>query len=1073
MRLRRRSTDEVERRVAAIWADVLAVDAVEPDDDFFDLGGNSLAAIEIAGRAASELGAAVSPTTVFATRTLEAFAQTVREARRASAAAPGRRLRTALSPWEAETWAMKSYDADAQPIGCEVIWLDGPLDSDALAAAFDELVRRHEILRTVYALEDGRPTAHVRPAEPGVLTRVAVRARDVDREIARARETPIDPDAAPPWRVRLLRVTATSHVLVIVLHEVISDNEGYGALLRDLARLYAARVAPEAAAPLEPPLQYRALLHAAPHADPATARRHWDDVLATAPMTLPAPAGFVATRASTPEDTVRARRRVPAVADALLLLARPEGATPFMAYLASFYLALHRWSGADRLAVTAAAANRPRSGQRDVIGLFSRILPLDVDLSDRPSFLSLLARTRDRVLAGFHFADGLPLARPALRVGGLAGLSEYPPSFRLLDDDVVHRLELPGVRARMPETGFVTGWMHMEVRIGSRRPAEVSLASFAGWRKEDAERMLDEWEQLLAVAVADPGRDLEWILGAVRPHRSRRARERRGTPPRRAATRLDELVERHVASCASAPAVRSRGETLSYGELGRQATALAGELRAASVTPGTVVGVALEPSARLVVAMLAILRLDATCALLPSGWTSGQPDATGCAVAITAGEGREAIVAPPRSAVAPSHAGAALLVQSAGTTGQPRVVALTHATLVEQVERVLETYEIGRDDRVLHVNGPGWRLWGLAVWPYLASGACVVVQPAASSDAGSRLTPDVATDVTVAAVPPPLARELAPRDGGNGSLRLLRVQGPGQGPASAAVAAAPPVVAREYGVVEAGGLVLSQRTGAMEADPQATVAARVRDDRVEVRDAYDRTAAIGAAGELCLCVGDDLVRTGDVGCVDPTGEVRFLGRRVDEIDFHGFPLARAMPRVEEVLADHPAVRVAATTWLRGGELLVACLILDAPVAEQELDDWLFRQARHLVRPAAYVAVEDLPLREDGSVCRETLCQDVLADWRPRHASAEPIERELLKLWRKVLRSRDVGVADSFFARGGTLADGLELAVRARSAGIRLTPQLLLSGRTITRLAPRLGGDRRGERLVRQAPARQR
>jgi acyl carrier protein len=218
------SVEPVEHQVCEIWATVLGRERVGLDDDFFALGGDSFAAVQIGLRASVAFECEVPIEAIFEARTVESFAALVRET-----AAPRRRQSRRRSdrptPHEATTWATCAYDPTLRPHAGDAFTLHGPLDPAALERAFTELVRRHETLRTVYPQVDHRPTVRVLPPEPLRLnvTEISRRgAREGNAAVHAAMDEtigqPFDYTTTPPFRMQLLRVNPKTHVLVLAAH---------------------------------------------------------------------------------------------------------------------------------------------------------------------------------------------------------------------------------------------------------------------------------------------------------------------------------------------------------------------------------------------------------------------------------------------------------------------------------------------------------------------------------------------------------------------------------------------------------------------------------------------------------------------------------------------------------------------------------------------------------------------------------------------------------------------------------------------------------------------------------------
>lgn len=1068
MRARLEQAD-VEQRLPGIWAEVLGCEPPRPQDDFFALGGNSLGAVELAARTSAAFGVEVPATAVFGARTVAAYASVVLErdgAPARGAARPARHDREALAPWEATVWAWAFYGSGIEAQSVDAFVLEGPLDVAALERAASDVVRRHEILRTVYPEVACRPRARVLPAAPvriplTDLARGAHRRRGdaLRRELARLRAEPLDYRIEPPLRLHLLRLEAERHVLAVAVHEIVCDGQGYVAFLRDLARRYDEHVGAAAADAAPPPLQYRDAIHLRHDADAAAGDRHWERVLREAPLALPLPfpsGGRVSGTEPFGGDERAAAALTRDLAAGLGALAAQEAATPFMAYAAAYALLLHRWTGEREVVLESSAANRARADLQDVVGMFARMLPFPVDVGDEPSFRTLLRRMRDTALTAFHYADRLPVVDALQLLDGIPGLSGRSPYFRLRDPAQEPLLRLARIAARRLERDEPSGALHGEVRLRDDGSAELAISSnLPGWAPGELDGMARCFVELLTAAVAQPDRP----IGSLGPQ-GRPATVRDATGPDGDAERLHELVERRAREDPRAIAVRAPDETLDYGTLDARAQEVALRLRAAGTGSGVAVPIPLEPSAHALVTALAALKAGATCMV------GGADDAPGGArpvPAVDAPEGAQPVSADgaPGAQPVPTDALAggdvAFLIATAGVTGAPRWIALRHEQLVRHALRQRAACRLGPHDVALHTAGPGVRAWALSPWPYLAAGAQVVVAPAAGAEPPAA----PAAEITVAGLAPAEAsRWLAAPRARRPRLRLVRAQGHGALSLPDARALDGVSVVREYAVSEAGGVVLTERARG-STDAWAGVAAGPGEigAPLVVLDDYGNVAADGAVGELAIGAG--AVRTGDVGRRRADGTVEFLGRRADEARFRGFRLNPCMQLVEEALGSHPAVAAAVAAWEPQDGALVAVAVprRGALPTRGDLDRWLLEHQSGWLLPARYLAVEAIPRRADGSPDRPALARRAHAARVVRRGPATPTERALLKVWRRVLGRRRIGVEENFFALGGTFVHGVELARRAAEAGVGYETNALFILPTIAGLAALIDSER--------------
>ncbi|HEV2735687.1 MAG TPA: condensation domain-containing protein, partial [Longimicrobiaceae bacterium] len=501
--------------------------------------------------------------------------------------------------------------------------LRGVLDAAALAGSLAEIVRRHEALRTVFAFVDGRPAQTVAPAgglDLPVTDLSGLPAEEREHAMLRlAREQvarPFDLARGPLFRARLVRLAAEEHVLLIAVHHIVSDGWSMGVLFRELSALYAAlsRGQPSPLAPLPVQPADFALWQRRWLAGGMLERQlaWWRERLAGAPPLLALPTD----RPRPPVQRFRgalAYRWLPdALAAGARALARREGATSFMVFLAAFQALLARYSGQDDVSVGTQAAGRTRAETEGLIGFFVNTLVLRCDLSDDPGFGALLARAREAAL-GAHAHQDVPFERVVEALEPERTLS-YTPLFQvqLVFQNVPGlAVELPGLSITGVDVDQGTNKFDLSLYVqetphGTRATLGYDTDLFDA---ATAERMLARLERLLAGAAADPWRpvsSLPLLDDAERAEVVHAWNRTEAEYPREAC--LHTLFEARARRAPDAVAIRFLGGSMTYGELDRRAGRLARWLRGRGVGPEVTVGICMERGFEMLVAVLGILK---------------------------------------------------------------------------------------------------------------------------------------------------------------------------------------------------------------------------------------------------------------------------------------------------------------------------------------------------------------------------------------------------------------------------------------------------------------------------------
>ncbi|WP_279576437.1 non-ribosomal peptide synthase/polyketide synthase [Actinomadura nitritigenes] len=518
-----------EELLAALWSDVLGLDRVGTGDDFFELGGHSLLATQVVSRIRAAAGVEVPLSLLFDHPTVRGLAAALASSAPRLAVPPvepvGREAPLPPSFGQQRLWFLDRLDPGSPEYNIPVaLRLAGPLDVDALRAAFGALVERHEVLRTRLVEEDGVPWQIVDPpSETGAgLELVDLAARGGDPEtlagelLAADADAPFDLAAGPLVRGRVLRLRPDDHVLSLCLHHVVSDEWSAGVLRRELWELYGAfrRGEPSPLPPL--PVQY---------ADFAVWQRdrlrgevldgqlaYWRERLAGVPV-LDLPTDRPRPVVRTGAGAVVGFEIPEATAEGLREVARRTGSTMFMTLLAAFGALLGRYAGQDDLAVGTPIAGRSRAETEGLAGFFVNTLVLRADLRGDPTFTELVGRTRTAALGAYAHQD-LPFEQLVDALQPERHRSRHPLFQVMFDygqggrDDGGAGPDLGGLDVWDLDLPHTTAKFDLEMALGE--DGEGRLGGSVEYSTElfdeaTVRRLIDHFLLLLAAVADDPG----------------------------------------------------------------------------------------------------------------------------------------------------------------------------------------------------------------------------------------------------------------------------------------------------------------------------------------------------------------------------------------------------------------------------------------------------------------------------------------------------------------------------------------------------------------------------------------
>jgi amino acid adenylation domain-containing protein len=627
--------DPVARAITTIWQDLLGIAGIGSEDDFFELGGHSLLATQVVSRIRDVLRVELPLQAFFDTPTVAGLCAAVAAAGREASLSTApplvpvpRDRDLPLSFAQQRLWLIHQLapasDAYNVPLG---VRLRGTLRIAALARTFEEIVRRHESLRTRFAERDGEPVQVIGSPDPVALPLVDLsglpgRQREpLARRLAgAAARVPCDQAHGPLLRIWLLRLSAGEHLALLNLHHIVTDGWSMGVLVQEICVIYTALVTgrPVELPPL--PLQY---------ADFAVWQRRWlaGEILARQLAFWRATLGTDPPPLALPVDRPRAADRIwggasrrfelrQGLRQALQSFAQERGATLFMALLAGWSALLHRYSGAPAILIGSPVANRTRLALEPLIGFFVNTLVLRADLAGDPAVAELLARLRAASVAAQAHQDA-PFERLVEELQTVRDLSRSPLFQTLFvlqnaPDPPAHLpdLELSLLDHEVRSAQFDLTFQVREISDGLLVTLIYSTDLFDPTTAQRIERHL---VTLLGGLASDPTRRVSELplLDAAERHQVTLGWS--AELPAEEPALLHRRFAAQAAAAPSAPALVSEGRTLTYGELDRGANRLAHHLRRLGVGPETVVGVAVERPAPAATALLAILKAGGAC----------------------------------------------------------------------------------------------------------------------------------------------------------------------------------------------------------------------------------------------------------------------------------------------------------------------------------------------------------------------------------------------------------------------------------------------------------------------------
>ena len=1002
----------VEEIVAGIWSDVLQLERISVNENFFSLGGHSLLVTQVIARVREVFKIELPVRSMFEASTLAEFAERVENERLVQTAgalpllprAPGAEL--PLSFAQQRLWFLHQLAPGNSFYNMPVaLRMTGELDHAAVERCLNEIIRRQESLRTSFIAVEGKPRQLIAGELTASLPLTDLSALETSEQAEQIRQwtdreakQSFDLTQAPLARARLLKLCDDEHILLFTMHHIISDGWSLGVLVNEVVEIYSAIVTGNEISLPHLQVQY---------ADYAIWQRQWFDgakfeeqlaywrqELQDVPkLQLPGDHRRAAIQsfAGASHNFTFSRRLTEGAKE----LSRRNGATLYMTLLATFDVLLARYTGQEDIVVGSPIANRTQREVEGLIGFFVNTLVMRTDVSGNPDFSELIGRVREVALNAYAHQD-MPFERLVEELEPERDLSRQP-LFQVMfavQNAPMRPLELPNLtispmRLETSTTRFdleLTIWETEEGRLTGEFRCSSDVFDIASMR-----RMAGHLETLLENIVDGPAQSIWSVPLLTTDEEHQLLVEWNDTQADRAAqpASVTRWFEQQVERTPDAAALTAGSVTLTYRELNARANQLAHHLRRLGVERETLVGVYLERSAEMIVALLATLKAGGSYvplnpeyprqrlalmmddAALPfivtqQALLDGLPETGARVICVERETAIIAELADSNPATESAAGDVAYIIYTSGSAGKPKGVRVAHGNLVHTLMGSVETFDFKAADAMPCLAAMSFDISLFEVLnPLLTGGRLLLVSREEVLDLDALLAH--LDGVTIFHAVPSLLRQIVghlKQEPGNegrfANVRLIFTGGEAVPPdliGEAQKVFTNAAIKVLYGPTEATIICASYAVG-----PAAEVAGHMigrplPNVRLRVYDAHFNLAPVGVAGELYLggggiahgylnhaeltnerfveIEGERYYRTGDRVRYLADGNLEFLGRIDEQVKIRGFRIE--LGDIETALNSHPMIQESVATVNEneaGDKRLVAYVVQDPTYIEE-------------------------------------------------------------------------------------------------------------------------------------------
>ena len=1040
--------NSTEKQLAAIWSQVLGLEKVGIHNNFFELGGHSLKATQVISGIRETFAVELPLRYLFSSPTIEELAKELARVIDSNLLPRGTVEAKAIAPRKADAvltlsfaqerlWFLNQLEGESATYNIPSAWhLNGQLSIGALEAAVNEIIRRHEILRTTFTTQNGVPTQAIAAAQPMTIPVIDLQqipeteqSQSVQNGISAEAQHPFNLATDPLIRVKVWRLNSQSHVLMFNIHHIVFDGWSMGVFWQELSALYQAFSCGETSPLPELQIQY---------ADYALWQReffqeilketqinYWKTQLQGAPQLLELPADYARPSVQTFRGGTESFQLDKKLTKKLQQLSQRSGCTLFMTLLAAWSSWLYRYSGQSDILVGSPIANRNRVELEPLIGFFVNTLVMRTQFKDNESFADVLKSVRQTALDAYAHQD-IPFEQLAIELQPNRSLS-YNPLFQVMfawQNAEMGTLEFPGIRGTQIEPETVVSKFDLTLSMSETESGLIGFWEYNSdlFDRSTIRRWIQHFQVLLEAIVTNPQQRVDRLPLLTENECDRLLVEWNDTATDYPQDKcIHQLFEAQVELTPDAVALVFEGQELTYSELNSRANQLAHYLQKLGVQPETLVGICVERSIEMIVGLLGIwkaggayLPIDPTypsdriaymlensqvpILLTQNHRTATVPEYHGHRIALDSDWDFISTENKDNPIGMVTSQNLAYMIYTSGSTGKPKGVLVGHQGLCNLASAQIGLFDVKKTSRILQFFSIAFdgAIWEIVM--ALCSGARLCLIPPESVRLASELKQLLQKhSITHLTVVPSALATLSCDD--LPTLQTMIVAGE----------ACPPELVQKwskgrrffnaYGPTEY--TVCATVTECSDRNQKPSIGRPIANTQIYILDKLFQPVPIGAIGELYIGGAGvargylnraemtkqrfipnpfsqeteaRIYKTGDLARYLPNGDIEFLGRIDYQVKIRGLRIE--LGEIEAAIAHHPQVKeviVIAREDIPGDKRLVAYIVPGSTVPSvNELRFFLKTKLPDYMVPSAFVSLEQLPLTPNGKIDRRAL-----------------------------------------------------------------------------------------------------
>lgn len=1094
-----RSLNPIEEKLYHLWGEVLGKTPASKDAHFFQMGGQSLKAMVLLTRIRQELGVNIAWADIFTYPTFQELANFIQKAQRwhdEPIARTGNNPYYPVSPVQRQLFALEQARKMGTTYHTPIVWLiEGELDFVRLQQSIQELINRHEVFRTTFHYVQGELMQQIHDEINWTIKKLKASDEQEAMQMIATLIRPFELLKHPLFRVGLIEISSTKHLLILDLHHLICDGISMGILYREFAQLYQQKQLPalsyqykDYAVWIQKQLDTNRL---------QTAKDFWLNQFSTEIPVLNLPTDD--RRPAQPRfNGEKLRFSIDAeLVERCKRFCDGRNVTLYMTLLTVYFILLAKMSSQESIVVGTVANGRSRSEWETVVGMFVNTVPLLAHPRKTQTFEQLLDEVKQQ-LCNVQEYGSYPFAELVEKLGVNWDQRRNPlfDTVFILQNMEIPDIQIPDLKIKdvqyeNKQAKFDLTWELYEQQDEIEIVVEYNTHLF---RQQTVYRMVNHFIHILKQALVDSQKTISSFELITEAEKTQILTEFNSPEQANDTTDVLKLFAKQVKRNPNQPAVVAGERSISYQELDQESNKLAHYLRKRGIRDEQIVSIVADASIEFVIGIMAIIKAGG--AFLPID--PAHPvkriqymleDSSASVILGQAGvnipKHFENVVclnrkvweresASPLSTKIDKHQ-LAYVIYTSGSTGKPKGVMIEHGALLNLVLWHHHYYQVTADDRSTKYAGVGFDASVWEIFPYLTKGASIyLVDPQIRHDLVALNQFFEKNRITISFLPTAIAESFMELE--NRSLRLLLVGGD----YLKRVRQQNYTVVNNYGPTE-NTVVTTSYVIENKNHDVIPIGRPIRNQQVYILNQDLQLQPIGVPGELCISgeglargylncpeltkekflpspfeKGKRIYRSGDLARWLPDGNIEYLGRMDQQVQIRGNRVE--LGEIETLLFEHPNVKEAIVMMQQEKDhsdpILCAYVIGDRKNLEAELKEYLKKELPDYMIPIHFIQMESFPLTVNGKIDRKSLPKPIRdagssSNYRKPTNSTQQL---LVQIWQEVLQHSKIGIDDNFFSLGGDSIKAMQIAARLLQHRKKVAVHHLLEYPTIAALS---------------------